>query len=368
METNKIYAGCLLGMAVGDALGATVDAKTYDEICRDYGPAGLLGYDLVNGFAQISSHTQVAAFACNGLLISVAKGQKDRLAAISRALGEWARTVHLPGDPEKRNCWLSKVACLRQRRCMDARTLDCFTRGVLGTPEKPLNQANGAGTLTAVIPVGLFFHPDTMAVEQIGTLSTQIVALTHGDPAAFLTGAVLSYAIAGIVQDRQTPLEAQFLHAADAVAAQFGEHPQAQQVGALVRKAVQLSRTPEVSRRDAMAQLKCDLAQEVLAGAVYAVLADNGDFDCAMVTAVNHSGKSAAVGALAGALLGAKLGEEGIPEFYLEGLEPCAVLRELAADFHNGQPGQLRSRLFDDDWDRKYSHGLPVDPDGWEEA
>ena len=59
----NIYKGCLLGMAVGDALGVTVDAKSYSQICQDYGPRGLLGYDLANGCASISSHTQVAALS-----------------------------------------------------------------------------------------------------------------------------------------------------------------------------------------------------------------------------------------------------------------------------------------------------------------
>ena len=40
----------------------------------------------------------------------------------------------------------------------------------------------------------------------------------------------------------------------------------------------------------------------------------------------------------------------------------------LGADFFNSLPGRLQSRLFDDNWDRKYAHGMPVDPDGWEEA
>ena len=366
---KSVYTGCLLGLAVGDALGATVDSKSYEDICRDYGPAGLLGYDLVNGFAQISSHTQVAAFACNGLLIGTARGQKDLLGCIRGALREWARTVHLPRDPEKRSCWLSKVSSLRQRRCLDARTLDSFTRNVLGTLEHPANQANGAGTLTAVVPVGLYFQPEHMAVDQIGLLAARVVAMTHGDPHAFLTGAVLAYAIAGIVQDEAMPLAQQFSHAVAAVEAQFsGEYPQTAKVAQAVRNAIALSAHPQVSRVEAMKKLVCMDAQDVLAGAVYAVLADGGDFDYAMVTAVNHSGRSAAVGALAGAILGAKLTDEGIPEFYLECLEPCAVLRELGADFFNSLPGRLQSRLFDDNWDRKYAHGMPVDPDGWEEA
>ena len=48
-EKQNIFRGCLLGLAVGDAMGYTVDSKNLDEICADYGPNGLLGYDLVNG-------------------------------------------------------------------------------------------------------------------------------------------------------------------------------------------------------------------------------------------------------------------------------------------------------------------------------
>ena len=63
------YRGCLLGMAVGDAMGYPVDSLKLSEIRQNYGPNGLLGYDLVNGYAEISSYTQIAAFACNGLLL-----------------------------------------------------------------------------------------------------------------------------------------------------------------------------------------------------------------------------------------------------------------------------------------------------------
>ena len=40
---QSLYRGCLLGMAVGDAMGYTVDNKSWQEIREDYGPNGLLG-------------------------------------------------------------------------------------------------------------------------------------------------------------------------------------------------------------------------------------------------------------------------------------------------------------------------------------
>ena len=59
MAVNRsAYRGCLLGLAVGDAMGYTVDERYWQEIQRDYGPNGLLGYDLVNGYADVTSYTQ----------------------------------------------------------------------------------------------------------------------------------------------------------------------------------------------------------------------------------------------------------------------------------------------------------------------
>jgi hypothetical protein len=84
-----------------------------------------------------------------------------------------------------------------------------------------------------------------------------------------------------------------------------------------------------------------------------------------MIVAINHSGKSAAVGAVAGAILGARMGVEALPEFYLECLDAGHVVRELAKDLYGSNAGKMSRHLFDDDWDRKYTQGLPVDRNGW---
>ena len=40
VSKKSAYRGCLLGLAVGDAMGYTVDSKTWAEIREDYGPNG----------------------------------------------------------------------------------------------------------------------------------------------------------------------------------------------------------------------------------------------------------------------------------------------------------------------------------------
>ena len=363
------FRGCLLGMAVGDAMGAAVEKKSYEEICETYGPAGLLGYDTVNGLAEITSYTQVAAFAVNGLLLAISKGQsQEAMAYTVMALKEWASVQHFPKDPHRRNCWLRGTAAFRRRKCMDPRTLDALTRDALGTPRRPANQAEGPGSLTVAVAMGLYFHPERMQFHQIGVLGAQTVALTHGEPATFLCGGVLAYVIAAILNDPEGELESHFRLAAQTVADQFGgEFPQALRLRKTILDTVEKAKDPAAQPVAVMESIGCNTCVQVLCGAMYAVLAGRGDFDTSAIIAVNHSGKSAAVGAVTGAILGALLGEESLPEFYLECLEAGQVLQTLATDLWQCYDKPGAKRLFDMEWDRKYTHGLPVERDGWNE-
>ena len=362
---NRIHGfrGCLLGMAVGDAMGAAVEKKTIEEICEAYGPAGLLGYDTVNGLAEITSYTQVAAFAVNGLLLAVSRGQShDAMAYVTMAMREWASVQNLPRAPQRRNCWLSAVPAFRRRKNMDPRTLDALTRDVLGTPKKPSNQAEGPGSLTTAVAMGLYFHPERMQFHEIGILGAQAVALTHGDPMTFLSGSVLAYVIAAILHDPESDLESHFRLAAQTVADQFSkEYPQALALQKKLLAVMEKAKDPQADHVQNMESIGCNTGAGVLAGAMYAVLAGRGDFDTSAIIAVNHSGKSAAVGAVTGAILGASLGETSLPEFYLECLESERMLPELATDLWHCFANPGVKRIFDDDWDMKYTHGQPVE-------
>lgn len=51
--------GCLLGGAIGDALGYPIEFMSAEHIYHRYGLAGLTDYVLTDGIAQISDDTQV---------------------------------------------------------------------------------------------------------------------------------------------------------------------------------------------------------------------------------------------------------------------------------------------------------------------
>ena len=69
-EQNKDRAlGCLVGGAVGDALGYAVEFESWPSIRTMYGPKGITRYDLSpSGKALISDDTQMTLFTACGLL------------------------------------------------------------------------------------------------------------------------------------------------------------------------------------------------------------------------------------------------------------------------------------------------------------
>ena len=363
MPQRTSYRGCLLGMAVGDAMGYTVDSRYWPESQEDYGPNGLMGYDLVTGYAEGSSYTQLAAFTCIGLLLGLTRGQMlGKMAPfikyIELSTREWAASQRPWGRPEKSFCWLLRKRELCQRHCMDTRMLATLRREKSGSLEVPVNNDSTPAGLTSAIGVGLFFHKERMEQTEIDRLGAEAVAITHGAPAAFLSGAFLAHLISRTLAYPKAPLRKLVLEAARSIRDQFGhQYSQAFDLANMIRHAVTFAEMENLKPVEVMERIHCESAAQVLAGAVYACLVSGEDFDRAMIVAVNHSGRSAAVGAVAGAMLGTRLGEEALPEFYLECLESADTLRELADDLNHGCPMEMGCRLFDLDWDYKYLQG-----------
>ncbi len=364
---RETYRGCFLGMAVGDAMGYPVDSRSWQQIREDYGPNGLLGYDLMNGYAEITSHTQLAAFACDGMLIGITSGQMTGqmypfVRYVGLGLREWAASQRAWGRPDRTFCWLLHQPEISRRHCLDTRMLETLSRDhrrfPLGSPDDPRNSYAGPGALLAAMAPGLCLDEQRMEQPEIDYLGAEIVALTHGSPQAYLTGAMLAHLTSLVIREPQGDFAAQVKKSAEAIKVTYGpRYSAAFEVCNLVNQALTMAQNHSVSPVSVMERLKCETCPQVLAGAVYAVLTSQGDFDRAMIIAVNHSGASAAVGAITGAMLGARLGETALPEFYMECLEPVEVLRELADDLYHGCPMERGNRLFDADWDRKYRHG-----------
>ena len=72
-DLNK-FKGCLIGGAVGDALGYAVEFLPASSIFQKYGETGITEYELHHGIAEISDDTQMTLFTATGLLVGTTRG------------------------------------------------------------------------------------------------------------------------------------------------------------------------------------------------------------------------------------------------------------------------------------------------------
>lgn len=73
MRNVNQFKGCLIGGAVGDALGYAVEFLSASDIFRRYGENGISEYELHRGIAEISDDTQMTLFTATGLLVGTTR-------------------------------------------------------------------------------------------------------------------------------------------------------------------------------------------------------------------------------------------------------------------------------------------------------
>lgn len=347
------YRGCLLGGAVGDALGYPVEFMREDGIFRKYGEKGIQTLSQAGNPAVISDDTQMTLFAANALIRS-ASIHCDWKENLLRAYQEWLGTQGdeccIRNDPRPR-MWLYEVEDLHARRA-PGNTCLASIRRTAGKREAVLadNNSKGCGTVMRAAPYGLSvgYDPvysrgdDTYAVTRMARVDAE---LTHGHPAAREASTLLANLIWEIVQYRQQrcdPLE-------EAVRCSCGS-------SGLLKKAVALALDRNVPDLDGIHQLgEGWVGDEALAIAVFCAVRYQNDFAAGIRAAVNHKGDSDSTGAICGNILGAWLGEEAVEKaFDLKLLELADVTRTIADDLYRSEQGLVPEPGKDREWDWKY--------------
>lgn len=330
------FTGCLLGGAVGDALGAPVEFMRRDEIRRRFGPHGIVDYapldDATPG--SITDDTQMTLFTAEGLLRTWVRGRTRGLAtfegvtgyAYQRWLltqGEWPESgadwaLNAPG-------WLFGHRALHARRAPGQTCLAALRHGEPGAPAR--NDSKGCGGVMRVAPVGLYMARAGDAGEAFD-VAARLAGLTHGHP----TGRLAAGAFAAVV--RELACGAALGDALDTAEALLRAQPGHEETLRALQAARRLARQGEDPAR-AIAQLGQGwVAEEALAIAVYCALVAE-DFEHGVRLAVNHDGDSDSTGAIAGNLLGAITGAAAIPPRWLRPLELRHVLEEVAQDLYD---------------------------------
>jgi len=329
------FLGCLLGGAVGDALGAPVEFMSLDEIRRTFGRQGIRDFAPAYGrLGAITDDTQMTLFTAEGLIRGWLRGQTKGITSypgvVAHAYLRWLLTqgrrpaCELIPDSEG---WL-----YGQRELHHARAPGLTCLGALeemqGLGDRARNNSKGCGGVMRVAPVGLFAwhwrHGETPR-EDTFDLACELAALTHGHPTGQLAAGafavmVLSLACGGSLQD-----------ALDVAVGCLKKRPKHEETLQALERARTLAQS-KLPVTEAIADLgEGWIAEEALAIAVYcALVAEN--FEEGVVNAVNHGGDSDSTGAIAGNLLGTMHGVEAIPERWLNRLELREVVSEVGSN------------------------------------
>lgn len=314
------YRGCLIGGAIGDALGWPIEFMHMNEIKRNFGEKGIT--DLVikkNGYAEITDDTQMTIFTVEGLLRGENRGRNRGVVHIPSMVHQsylrWLATQGVE-HPVNRDGWVYGLAALHSRRAPGNTCLSALASGQMGEITKPINESKGCGGVMRTAPVGLFY--DKIAAFQYGC---ELAAITHGHPSGYLSSGVLSYLIAALLETSDLPQ-----------AVELKAWPHHEECSEILIKAVQLA-TENLPDSEAITLLSEGwVGEEALAISIYCALKYQDDFRTAVVTAVNHNGDSDSTGAITGNILGALLGIEAIPVQWVNRVELTRELLQLADD------------------------------------
>ncbi|NLE94783.1 MAG: hypothetical protein GX600_03730 [Dehalococcoidia bacterium] len=307
------YEGCLLGLALGDALGAPVEFLDLQQIQHEYGPEGICGLEPWREFpaGYFTDDTQMSLATARGCIdayLELRHGQPWRPAhAVYRRYLAWLRTQSLP----------------YMNRAPGATCLWSLRTGRMGTVAAPLNTRKGCGGVMRVAPAGLSFPPG-QAFEH----GVAFAAITHGHPSGFLPAGVLAYLIACLLEGE--PLLQGLSRAVD----ELRRWPGHEETESRIAMALELASTG-ANHVEAIGRLGGGwVGEEALAIALYCALAGREDWETAVLMAVNHSGDSDSTGSITGAILGALHGMETLPQPWVARLESAAGIRAVARDLY----------------------------------
>ncbi len=337
--------GCLLGGAIGDALGNPIEFRSLAAIRATYGPAGITG-PVAKGdgvVGRITDDTQMTLFTAEGLVRAEARGRAKGIggaetSCVRHAYLRWLDTQDHAAPPAPtgpydvvRSGWLRLQPWLYARRAPGNACLSGLRHDHVPDPSEPLDgtpgpvnpDSKGCGTVMRSAPFGLTGAPAGRAFE----LAAHCARITHGHP----TGAYAAGAFAAIVRhllDGES-LEGSVLRVLELLARHRGHD----ETTAALRKALDLAAGGAPSAEKVETLGGGWVAEEALAIAVYAALARPDSVTGALLLSVNHSGDSDSTGSVCGNLLGALHGDAALPPSWLALTEGRAVVAEIADDF-----------------------------------
>jgi ADP-ribosyl-[dinitrogen reductase] hydrolase len=294
------YRGCLLGLAVGDALGGPVEFMSRFEIAQRYG--GGVRNMIGGGWLRLrpGETTDDTAMA-RALAESIVQCGELKVDDVAQRYVDWMRT----GPKDIGN--ITRAA------------LSAWTKGLtvptaaLGAHRQLGGKSAGNGTIMRCAPIALRYLYDE---RRLMDGSRDEALITHFDPQAWTGSMALNLLIKQLINGEEP------VQALRNVAGRIRREQ---------RAAAQVVQLLETTRPDLHVDAlpTSGYVVDSLRVAIWALLAHD-TFEGAVMAAVNLGGDADTQGAVTGALAGAHRGYDSIPQRWLDPLHDRDFLLTLA--------------------------------------
>lgn len=329
------YQGCLIGGAIGDALGAPVEFMPLYEIKKTYGSEGINKFLIKkNKKAEFTDDTQMTIFTADGLIKSALKNHSINninFYDVFESYGDWLSTQR---NLYRHKGWLSDVKELYKVKAPGNTCISAIMGGEPGTLDKKINDSKGNGGTMRVAPVGLMYYNNPSRAFNV---AVGCCALTHSRPEAYLSAGAMASIIAYIIKGESLQ------DAVEKTIKILERKSNNEKVTSLLKTAVRYSKK-NMPTEDVIPQLGNGwTGEEALAIAVYSALKYPDNFKKAVECSVNITGDSDTVGSITGNIMGAYLGAKKIPAEYKKKINMADVLSNLAQDLYV-MPNRIKNK------------------------
>ena len=312
-QTQDSYRGALVGLAVGDALGATTEELSRDQVKQKYG----VHRELVGGGRL---KFKAGELSDDGrLVVAVAQSLVDKPEVDLRDIAK-RLTEHHEKQGGGRGAGPTTVSVLST---LKPKAKDIFSAARKAAQQKATDTA-GSGSIARVTPVGMLRR---VLFKELVADTVSVCRLTHYDQRCVDASIAFNFGVSYLTsgKDPSKLLFKTWRFLMDARSSKeyrdtVGEEPPTEDMVKALKQVNDIG--------------YADLDPTGLAiqtvQAAYWLLLNAIDFEEGLVRAVNLGGDAGTMGAVAGALLGARFGEQAIPERWLASLQMRKELEGLA--------------------------------------
>jgi ADP-ribosyl-[dinitrogen reductase] hydrolase len=308
------YRGALVGAAVGEALGATVDDLSRAEVKSRFG----VHREVVGGGRLNLEPGEVGIDT--GLALAVAQSLIEKPEVDLRDIAKRMVDFFAAQPEDKRGAGPITRAVLSS---LKPKAKDLFATAQK-VAEQDTENAKGSGPLARLIPVGMLrrLMPKELVIDTIN-----VCRLTHYAQECVDASLAFNFGISYLTSGKDP---SKLLFKTWRFVTESRESKEYKQlVGTTVPREDMVKSLKAVNKLQ-YDELKSHGAAIPLTQAAYWIVLNAIDFEEGLVRAVNLGEDAATLGAVAGALLGARFGEQAIPERWLKTLRIRLELEKVA--------------------------------------